>query len=115
MHYRRWSVHGDVDVVKQRKGLRPIRLCEVKGCERVHFAKGRCQTHYVHLRDYGTDRYEMPRWTARETAELLALPRYPVSDKTVDGEQIHLGFLIGRTPAACSGRLSILRRAGEAT
>ena len=56
----------------------------------------------------------MPRWTARETAELLALPRYPVSDKTVDGEQIHLGFLIGRSPAACSGRLSILRRAGEA-
>ena len=114
MHYRRWSVHGDPHFVKQRKGLPPMRLCEVKGCERVHFAKGRCHTHYVHWRECGSDRYEKPRWSERESDELLALPRYRRSDKTVHGEQIHLGMMIGRTPAACSGRLSILRRAGEA-
>lgn len=43
-HYARLRRYGDVNTVKQEKGV--YDSCNVNGCENNHFSKGYCSTHY---------------------------------------------------------------------
>lgn len=52
MHYMRWRVHGDVNVVLPRN-KRTRQPCSVDGCTTLAKARGWCEKHYLRWRSNG--------------------------------------------------------------
>lgn len=72
MHYRRWRIHGDPEVV-QRERTPPAECpdtCTIpEGCDRPHYAKGACHSHY------------QSRWQRLGSLELPPRARKPKGPK----------------------------------
>ena len=55
MHYRRWRVNGDPNIVhpRGRRPRQPEIPCTVEGCDRLAEARGWCGMHYMRWRTHG--------------------------------------------------------------
>lgn len=58
MHYRRWRIHGDVNVVS-RTSPQPGRPCGVPDCKRPYEGRGYCKLHRRRFLKYGSP--ELPQ------------------------------------------------------
>ncbi len=56
--------------------MRTKRLCEAEGCEKQHFCKGYCQTHFVRWKTHGFVHETMQERKAREKTRATDNPHY---------------------------------------
>ena len=87
---------------KYRKG--PPKPCILVGCERRHYAKGLCRSHWAHRQRTGDLNLKpQRRWTEAEDEILLAVPSYP-SGRAEDFTVTDLAADLGRTRDAVTSR-----------
>ena len=84
--------------------------CTIDGCDRPHYARGRCKVHESRRKRTGTTELMKRPWTAADDAAVMDLPVSPRSGYIVRGEREALALMMERSPAAITMRRTNLRR-----
>ncbi len=87
--------------------------CATRGCPKPAYSVGLCNACWQRNRKHGSTDYLRRPYTAREDAELMALPTYR-NGRVVRGYLQDLALSLGRSVGSVDNRRRYLRQAGQA-